>query len=119
MSLASIRILVPALALLAAACAPHHRPGMHGEHDQWAMHHKGGGRCERDACTYAGRCFSNGAMRLNGGACQQCNAGQWVGATGCGAEGCRMGKDGCRKRHCDGKPCDGGREEGHGHRRPR
>jgi len=113
-SMTSIRILVPALALFAAACAPHHHPGMHGEHDRWAMHM--GGRCEQGACTYSGSCFSNGAMRLNGGACQQCNAGQWVGTTGCSAEGCGMGK-GCGMGHCrggDGKPCG---DEGMKHRR--
>lgn len=118
MSFTSIRILVPALALFAAACGPHHRPGMHDGHDGWAMHHKDSGRCEKDACTYAGRCFSNGAIHVNGGACQQCNAAQWVGATGCSTEGCGMGKDGCHMKHCragDGKPCDGGRGKGRRH----
>jgi len=117
-SMTSIRILVPALALFAAACAPHHHPCMYGGQDGWAMHHMDGGRCEKDACTYAGRCFSNGAIHLNGGACQQCNAAQWVSATGCSAEGCGMGKDGCHMQHCrsaDGKPCGGDGGKGRRH----
>jgi hypothetical protein len=116
-----MRMLVPVLAFIAAACGPHHHPGMHQGHDGWAMHHDGAGWCGRDACTDAGRCFSGGALHLNAGACQQCTAGQWAAASGCTADGCGMGHD-CDMKHChggDGKPCGGGRPEGRRHGPPK
>ena len=94
MRLVDPRAWLPALLLLAFACAPCHRhpgPG-HG----YAM------PCGRDLCAYKSKCFSDGAVRSNDGVCQTCNAGKWVPASGCREHACH---------ECDGKmgksaPCD-------------
>ncbi len=91
-------VLVSAIALLALSCAPH-RPCVsaagepcHGKRFAAAMGHA----CQPDGCAYESRCYSNGAIRANGGACQECSAGKWVSATGCAEYGCpMMGKGGC------------------------
>ena len=66
-------VWLPALALLAVACAPCHR-------------HHGGmmmGGCGPGSCGYKSECFSDGAARSNDGVCQACSGGKWVPATGC------------------------------------
>ena len=69
------RVWLPALALLAFACAPwHHHPGAHGGMPM---------ACGHDACRYESECFSDGAIRSSAGVCQACSAGKWVAATGC------------------------------------
>ena len=71
-----MRVWLPALALLAVACAPsHHFAGRHGP----GM----GMGCGRTACTYKSKCFSEGAIRSSDGVCQACSDGKWVPATGC------------------------------------
>jgi hypothetical protein len=63
--------------------------------------------CEPDACTYDSHCYSNGATRSNGGVCQECSAGKWVGATGCTECGnMEMHMGGGMKMGKKGMPCD-------------
>jgi len=76
MRLVDPRVWLPALALLALACAPSHRfAGHHGPGMGMA--------CGRTACAYKSKCFSEGAVRSNDGVCQACNEGRWVAAAGC------------------------------------
>ncbi len=67
MRTADPRVWLPALALIAFACAPWHRhphgPGM-------AM------ACGHDACGYNSKCFSDGAIRSNDGVCQTYSGGK-------------------------------------------
>ena len=119
MRLVKSSIVVAALALVAAGCAPH-RPG-HPHHGEWhgstAMMHHG---CGPESCMYGSRCFSGGAVRSNDGACQECDAGKWVASSGCHGYGhdCGHGRDGCHE--CGGKmgkkhgPC-GGKHHDHDH----
>jgi hypothetical protein len=95
MRLVDHRMWIPALALVAFACAPCHRP------------HAGGMTmgCESGACRYRSECFSEGAIRSNDGVCQTCSAGKWTSATGCREHashecGGKMGKSPCdRESH--------------------
>jgi hypothetical protein len=104
MRIADPRVWLPALALVALACAPCHRPPGPPHGPGMAM------ACGPDACAYKSKCFSDGAIRSNDGVCQTCSGGRWVAATGCQQSACH---------ECGGKmgksvPCD--RE--HHHRQP-
>ena len=76
------RLLIPALALVAVACAPCHR------HPGPPYGHGMGMACGHDTCTYKSMCFSDGAVRANDGVCQACAGGKWVAATGCRESPC-------------------------------
>jgi hypothetical protein len=104
MRLVNARTLLPALALFALCCAPHRPCGApHGA----PCHGPGTGApatraCEPDGCVYQSKCYSGGAIRSNGGVCQECSSGKWVSATGCSvADGCKMGAMPCAhgKKH--------------------
>ncbi len=109
MRLVKSMVVIPALALLAMSCAPRHA----GPHGPGGPPCKGKGMakmmmhgCGPDSCAYGSRCFSPGAIRSNDGACQECNGGKWVGASGC--------RDGCDMKH--GKksaPCDHHKHDRH------
>jgi hypothetical protein len=75
MRIADYRAWLPALALIAVACTPGHRPL--GHRPSMAM------ACARDACAYKSKCFSDGAIHSSDGVCQTCSSGKWVAATGC------------------------------------
>jgi hypothetical protein len=106
MRIVNPRVLLPALALFALACAPH-RPCASHHGEPCGGHGPGmamAAPCGTDACTYGSRCFSSGAVRSNDGACQECSAGKWVSATGCSECG-KMGKT--------PGPCDHERQHHH------
>jgi hypothetical protein len=104
MQIADHRVWLPALALVALACAPcHRRPGPHGPGMAMA--------CGRDACGYGSKCFSEGAVRANDGVCQACSAGKWVAATGCHDGACHQ----CGDKMGKAAPC----EREHHHRPPK
>jgi hypothetical protein len=112
--------LVISLLVLLGACAPQRYDGWH-RGDQYRGGHHGGammGGCGPGSCTYRSRCFSNGAIHPNGGACQACTDGRWVAATGCRDDGrhpCGMmkGKKGPCCEHC---PMYGGKPPARGQR---
>jgi hypothetical protein len=98
MRIADPRIWLPALALVALACAPCHRPPeAHGPGMAMA--------CGHDDCRYKSACFSDGAIRSNDGVCQTCSGGKWTAATGCHEHAChecggKMGKSApCEHKH--------------------
>jgi len=107
MRIRDLRVLFPALALLAISCAPyHHHPG--------PPHGPMGMGCGPEACRYMSACFSEGAIHSNAGVCQACSGGKWVAATGCHE---------CACHECGGKmgkssPCGGGHEHHKAHRPP-
>ena len=92
MRIADHRIWLPALALVAVACAPCHR--RHGAGMGMGV---GSG-----ACGYKSEWFSDGAIRSNDGVCQSCSAGKWVPATGCHE---RTSKE-CGGKTGKSAPCD-------------
>jgi hypothetical protein len=105
MRIADPRIWLPALALVALACAPCRRPPGPPRSPDMAM------VCGPGACGYKSKCFSEGAIHSNDGVCQTCGGGKWVAATGCHE---------CACHECDGKmgksaPC----EREHHHRQPK
>ena len=104
-------VVIPALALLAISCGPHHRrcggdgpPCMRGNQAMMMPHHGGG----PGACSYKSRWYSEGAVLSNDGVCQSCSAGKWVAASGCRDHGChewdgkKCGKSGPCPHHRDG-----------------
>jgi hypothetical protein len=94
MRIADHRLWLPALALVALACAPFHRHPGHGPGMAMA--------CGHDACAYRSECFSDGAVRSNDGACQACSGGKWVAATGCHECACH----GCGGKMGKSAPCE-------------
>jgi len=103
MRMSTLRMLIPVLALVAVACAPHHHhPWVH---DGMGMPHG----CGPEACSYRSKCFSSGAIRSNDGVCQACTGGKWVAATGCS-------ECGCHHHDCGGggkMPCDHDHHDAH------
>jgi hypothetical protein len=114
MGFTNARVLLPALALFALSCAPHHPCGVpdgapcHGHRMEAAVTRA----CGSDECAYKSQCYSDGAIRSAGGACQECSSSKWVSSTGCSSgEGCKMDcRMGCKM---GAKPCDHGSKHRH------